>query len=726
MKLGNSSAPVEVHGGGTHSSFSIAMNGKAFRVLSDTLYQNKIGSIVREISCNAYDAHVMAGTPEKPFTIHLPDAFEPWFSVKDYGIGLSPDEIVNVFTVYFQSTKDQSNDTVGAFGLGAKTPFSYTDQFTVTSIKNGERRIYSAFITESGVPSITEMDCAKTDEHNGVEIKLSVRREDFHNFAKETSRQLKFFKVLPEVVNSSNFAFEQVPSSSVFSNADVNISSDSVPYGTAWAHIIQGNVGYPLDVSQVRDKLSPNARNLLDNLNGFNVQFHFGIGEIGVTASREGVEYNKLTIDSIEKLFGRVSAALEVYVKESIKEAKTLYDKVVFLNRRGINKFARASGIKLDNVNRDTSGTYYFDFTDLVSGPEDKNNFNRRPQLAKVSSWNESWKQTRTTVNPSIVPSDTQEFIIFIRDTGLKPNIRVKSFMDGHTVQGKNVRYLEVESVSDKLELDDTFIATLSKTLGGFTGIKKVSELPIPVVEKDENGKPRTAYTRPTYWSMTKFSYYDAVNARTWDREYDKLSEMTDEFTYVVVDNCEFINSKVNCKVGEYASYVQAYTGLRAIKTNTIPLIAIRSKEIGKIKDKPNFIPLVDYIEKERKNLDVKKLIIQWKHETIRNMVAQKMHIDDEIQKAIIKEVPKNIISKLAKFSSNTRKNKSPDHEKLEAIRKFVGGFDATKLRNKYEKRIDACYKSIEKRWPLVACYDTYYVRSRIPMDHLIKYIVTM
>ena len=77
MKLEQKATPVEVNGGSTHSSFSIAMNGKAFRVLSDTLYQNKIGSIVRELSCNAHDAHVMVGKQDVPFVLHLPDAPTP-------------------------------------------------------------------------------------------------------------------------------------------------------------------------------------------------------------------------------------------------------------------------------------------------------------------------------------------------------------------------------------------------------------------------------------------------------------------------------------------------------------------------------------------------------------------------------------------------------------------------------------------------------------------------
>ena len=131
MLIPSSNGPVEVSNSMGSSSFSIAMNAKAFRTLSDSLYQNKIGSIVREICCNAVDGHIANGNVA-PFSVHLPDAFEPWFSVRDYGIGLSPNAIETVFTKYFESTKDQSNEMIGSFGLGAKSPFSYSDNFTET------------------------------------------------------------------------------------------------------------------------------------------------------------------------------------------------------------------------------------------------------------------------------------------------------------------------------------------------------------------------------------------------------------------------------------------------------------------------------------------------------------------------------------------------------------------------------------------------------------------
>ena len=70
----------------TNSAFTIAATGKAFKILSDGLYSDKIRAIIRELSCNARDSHVAAGNAA-PWSIHLPNMDEPWFSVEDFGTG---------------------------------------------------------------------------------------------------------------------------------------------------------------------------------------------------------------------------------------------------------------------------------------------------------------------------------------------------------------------------------------------------------------------------------------------------------------------------------------------------------------------------------------------------------------------------------------------------------------------------------------------------------------
>ena len=45
---------------GVEKEFNIKRTSKAFQILSSGLYSNKILAIVRELSCNAWDAHVAA------------------------------------------------------------------------------------------------------------------------------------------------------------------------------------------------------------------------------------------------------------------------------------------------------------------------------------------------------------------------------------------------------------------------------------------------------------------------------------------------------------------------------------------------------------------------------------------------------------------------------------------------------------------------------------------
>jgi HSP90 family molecular chaperone len=164
------------------STFSIKANAKAFRILIDGLYSDKPRAIVREIASNALDSHIMAGCPEKPFDCHLPNRLEPYFSIRDYGVSLSHDLVMRLYTTVFESTKEDSNSQVGRFGLGSKTPFAYTEAYTVTAYLDGEARMYNAFIDSNGVPSIALLVQEPTTEPNGIEVSFPVSTADCNSF----------------------------------------------------------------------------------------------------------------------------------------------------------------------------------------------------------------------------------------------------------------------------------------------------------------------------------------------------------------------------------------------------------------------------------------------------------------------------------------------------------------------------------------------------------------
>jgi len=129
MILNNEKTKCETNMSGS-TAFSIQASSKMFKILSSGLYSNKEKAIIRELSCNAYDANIDAGNKRIPIKVHLPNTLECFFSVKDNGTGLSPDEMTQIYTQYGNSTKTDRNDQIGALGLGSKSPFSYTSSFT--------------------------------------------------------------------------------------------------------------------------------------------------------------------------------------------------------------------------------------------------------------------------------------------------------------------------------------------------------------------------------------------------------------------------------------------------------------------------------------------------------------------------------------------------------------------------------------------------------------------
>ena len=52
--------------------------------------------------------------------------------------GLRWDDMKNIYTRYGTTTKDESDDYTGMFGVGSKAAMTYTNQFTGRSVKNGE------------------------------------------------------------------------------------------------------------------------------------------------------------------------------------------------------------------------------------------------------------------------------------------------------------------------------------------------------------------------------------------------------------------------------------------------------------------------------------------------------------------------------------------------------------------------------------------------------------
>lgn len=329
---------------GEIGEFRIRNSAKAFNILSSGLYANKIRAVIRELSCNALDAHVAAGKKDTPFEVHLPNSLEPWFSVRDFGVGLNHDQVTNIYTTYFESTKTNSNDFVGGLGLGSKSPFSYTDNFTVTAIKDGRKGIYTAFINDGGVPSIALMTEEQTTEPNGVEVKFSVNeRYDFDKFRQESRYVFKYFENHPTILGYQDYKREERK----YETKDIIPGVHSYADG-AYMHnsiAIMGNIPYPIQVPNAELALGSDLSRLLK----CGLELNFDIGELDFQASREGLSYIAPTIAAIKAKLEALAAQLSVHIAAEADKIKCEWARSRFLYGKkrsalweaGVTKYVR-------------------------------------------------------------------------------------------------------------------------------------------------------------------------------------------------------------------------------------------------------------------------------------------------------------------------------------------------------------------------------------------------
>ncbi len=289
--------PMNTNVTGETSVAQIQMGGFAFEALSGkNLYKNLIRAIVREISCNALDAHVMAGNQHVPFSIHIPTALEPYFAVRDYGIGLDDEGVRNVYLTYFGSTKRNDNTQIGAWGLGSKSPLGYTDNFTVTAIKDGIERIYSVFKNEEGIPSISIICENPTKDGNGLEVRLAIVDDyDANLFKREAREVLRWFDVEPNC--NVDLTFEKPEYLIEGLNGNINVHGGN-------SVVVHGNIAYKLDASMLNLPYESSQRKLVE----YGIELFMPHGTVDYSMSREELAYKPATIKNITEA---LNAAVE-------------------------------------------------------------------------------------------------------------------------------------------------------------------------------------------------------------------------------------------------------------------------------------------------------------------------------------------------------------------------------------------------------------------------------
>ena len=157
-------------------SFSIKSLSNIFELLHKSMYNDKPTAVAREVISNAIDANIESRSGKKTI-VTLPTRFIPTFTVQDFGVGIDKERL-ECFSSYGSSTKTNNNKEIGGFGLGAKSPWSITDQFTITTICNNIKYKYLCYMDDKGIGKVKELFAISTDEPSGTTMEIPVSDSD--------------------------------------------------------------------------------------------------------------------------------------------------------------------------------------------------------------------------------------------------------------------------------------------------------------------------------------------------------------------------------------------------------------------------------------------------------------------------------------------------------------------------------------------------------------------
>jgi hypothetical protein len=577
---------------GTEHNFTIKASAKAFTILAGSLYSDKPLAIIRELCCNAYDSHVEAGKAATPIEVILPSRLNPTLTIRDFGIGLDHDGIINIYSKFFESTKTESNDFVGQLGLGSKAPFSMFKTFTVEARKNGVQCVYAVYTNEDGVPSLTKMSECDTTECNGVAVSMSCKQDDFDKFYNAAKRALMYFDPKPVVNGVHNFETYYVKHGVGGSNWKIRESEYWARMSGPYA--IQGFVVYPIDGALMREHdMSPAARVISNQ----NIDIWMPIGSVDVAPSREALSYDKRTIANIVAQFEMIADEMRAVIEADFNASKSAYEAGCKLW-----KYAETGDYSMRNLFESMNSHKAFKWNGkeiTFKHPLDVTKIKstvicRAQSTGKKLQYSSRYEPT--TIDTKRVINLNSNVVVLIDDVFKSSGDIVKQYLDDPKT---NTSTAVILKATKKAEYNEKEIKGILKMLGDAPALK-ISSLPYTASKSGykASGRAKEDRLQFTGFLKNKSRYNSGIrrvfSSHTWQRVSVDLSKggfymPVDRFT--IVHN----NRDVICIDDIIAGAVNL--GLLTEDERTNKVFGFNEKEIKALNGDPKWQNLFTYLE---------------------------------------------------------------------------------------------------------------------------------
>lgn len=297
------------------------------QILSSNLYSQPLQSFLREILSNAVDSHKEAGTTDPVILDIGVEGSKPYIRIQDFGTGISPERFDKIYRYIGSSTKRESNEYIGYFGLGRFASLSVSDSCFITSCYEGIKTKYAMYKDGLSI-KIDQISSVKTDEHNGVEVLVYISdlsriyetlymmqlfegvylNVDYRAISYYVRNDL--YKYSPEICidtfnNKINQTYKTFSLCKYLSNSYSNL------------FVSVGGVIYPINESYLPEKFKLFREQISYN---WSIVPTVPIGSVTMTPNREQLLYNTETVRVIRECFENAWNEIKEYVSSSFDE----------------------------------------------------------------------------------------------------------------------------------------------------------------------------------------------------------------------------------------------------------------------------------------------------------------------------------------------------------------------------------------------------------------------
>lgn len=155
---------------------------KLVHIVTSGLYSDPLVAVIREVLSNAWDSHRdrrrTQGPPPKPIQVYI-DHGTSQLVIADYGTGIEPEKVTSVALALAGSDKDQDNASIGGWGLGFKSPYALSEQWSFDNRWKGRTTTYACMLIDDQVTASAVGTVSSLDAPNGVTIRIPLDPAEF-------------------------------------------------------------------------------------------------------------------------------------------------------------------------------------------------------------------------------------------------------------------------------------------------------------------------------------------------------------------------------------------------------------------------------------------------------------------------------------------------------------------------------------------------------------------